>query len=136
MKLIPFIYFSGNAEEALNFYKEVFNGQITVLTRFADTPMPVEASDKNKLIHGRLVFGDNVILISDDLRNDTKPAAETRQLFVEIRSTEKLKHLFERLCKDGKVIIPLALQFWGALFGSVEDKYGIVWRLNCEVEKG
>ncbi len=40
MKLVPYILFNGNAEEALNFYKEAFNGEISQLGRYGESPMP------------------------------------------------------------------------------------------------
>ena len=28
--------------------------------------------------------------------------------------------------------MPYALQFWGAIFGSVTDKFGVSWMVNAE----
>ena len=39
MKLFPYLGFPGNCEEALNFYKEVFNGEIVQLSRYGESPM-------------------------------------------------------------------------------------------------
>lgn len=49
MKLVPYLGFSGNCEEAINFYKEVFDGEIFQLGRYGESPMetPEELKDKN-----------------------------------------------------------------------------------------
>jgi PhnB protein len=40
--------------------------------------------------------------------------------------------LFEKVGEGGKVIDPLKTQFWGAIFGVLNDKYGIRWMFNYE----
>jgi uncharacterized glyoxalase superfamily protein PhnB len=34
----PFIHFNGNTEEAFTFYKTIFGGEFTNITRFKDLP--------------------------------------------------------------------------------------------------
>ena len=38
MELEPYLFFSGNCEEALNFYKGIFGGEITSISRWKDSP--------------------------------------------------------------------------------------------------
>jgi PhnB protein len=40
------------------------------------------------------------------------------------------------MSEGGKVVFPLEKQFWGAIFGMVEDKFGVKWMFNHELEKG
>ena len=70
MKLTPYIHFAGNAEEVLNFYKEVLNGEIVMLSRYGDSPVPADEDYKQKIIHARLVFGENMIMISDTFKGN------------------------------------------------------------------
>jgi PhnB protein len=65
MKLFPYLSFSGNCEEALNFYKDAFNGQIIQLGRYGESPMKSPEEFKDKIIHGRLQVGDILIMASD-----------------------------------------------------------------------
>ncbi|MFB6473404.1 MULTISPECIES: VOC family protein [Paenibacillus] len=41
---------------------------------------------------------------------------------------------FDRLAEGGKVIDPLKIQFWGALFGVLEDKFGVLWQVTTEAQ--
>jgi hypothetical protein len=37
--------------------------------------------------------------------------------------------------KPGKITMPLQDTSWGAYFGSVTDKYGVQWMVNCTEAK-
>jgi PhnB protein len=45
------------------------------------------------------------------------------------------QRLFNALSADGNVEMQLADMFWGAYFGSLEDKFGIRWMFNCTEKK-
>ncbi|MER6386558.1 VOC family protein [Streptomyces sp. NPDC001250] len=38
---------------------------------------------------------------------------------------------FDKLAKDGEVLEALANQFWGAAYGAVRDKCGVICETNC-----
>lgn len=39
---------------------------------------------------------------------------------------------FDQLAEGGSVKHPLERAFWGALFGQVEDKFGVQWMVTRE----
>lgn len=50
----PHINFNGNAEEAFNFYKSVFGGELAMIVRFKDmssAEFPVAENEANKIMH-------------------------------------------------------------------------------------
>ena len=47
-------------------------------------------------------------------------------------SKEETKRLFDALSQDGKIEQELEVMFWGAYFGSCEDKFGVRWMFNCD----
>lgn len=51
MKLTPYIYFKGNAEEAMNFYAEALGGNIASIQRYGDSPMPSDVDYTQKIMH-------------------------------------------------------------------------------------
>jgi PhnB protein len=132
MKLTPYIHFAGNAEEALNFYKDVFGGEILLLSRYGDSPMPTDEDYKQKLIHARLAFGDNLVMISDTYKGNAISTHGNIQLSVEINDKVQLEKVFNEMAAGGKITMPLQDQFWGATFGMVEDKFGVSWMFNHE----
>ncbi len=132
MKLTPYIHFAGNAEEALNFYKESLGGEIEMLSRYGDSPMQTDDDYKQKIIHSRLVFDGNMIMISDTFKGNTVHTHGNIQLNVEMKDAVAMEKVFNKMAAGGKISMPLQLQFWGATFGMLEDKFGVSWMFNCE----
>jgi PhnB protein len=130
MKLNPYLHFEGNAEEALNFYKDVLGGEILMLSRYGDSPQRTDEEWKHKIIHARLQFGDNLIMISDGFKEYKIEGKGNIQLSVEMDSEEQLIEVFNKMSEGGKVTVPLAKQFWGAHFGMLTDKFGVAWMFN------
>ncbi len=136
MKLHPYLNFAGNAEEALNFYKDALGGEVLTISRYGDSPMPSDDDWKQKIIHARLQFGDdNIIMISDTMKGNSISTHGNIQLSIGLDDEEKTKQIFDKLAEDGKIAMPLAKQFWGDLFGMLQDKFGISWMLNCTPKK-
>lgn len=65
MKLTPYLTFNGNCEEALNFYVDVFGGEIKELKRFEGSPVQGMSNDPNKIMHARFV-ADGVYFMASD----------------------------------------------------------------------
>ena len=136
MKLHPYLNFAGSAEEALNFYKDALGGDVLTISRYGDSPMPSDDDWKQKIIHARLQFGDdNIIMISDTMKGNSISTHGNIQLSIGLDDEEKTKQIFDKLAEDGKITMPLAKQFWGDLFGMLQDKFGISWMLNCTPKK-
>lgn len=133
--LVPYLHFNGEAEEALNFYKGAFDGEIILINRYGDSPMQVAENWKNKIIHARLRFGDNLIMISDSHDGQMAKKEGNIQLSVQVDNENKMNEVFNKLAAGGKITMPLAKQFWGASFGMLQDKFGVNWMLNHEEKK-
>ena len=68
-KFAPYLMFKGNCEEEVNFYKEGFNSEIGLMGRYGDSPMEVQESRKDKIVHVELKFWGGSILASDNKDN-------------------------------------------------------------------
>ncbi len=137
MRIIPYINLSGNAEEAMNFYKEVFGGKAEI-QRWSEMPpnpeMPVSEDWQNKVMHGSLTIRDDVtIYLSDSWVEAEATYNNNVFLHVEFDSEEELRKAYEALAADGKVNMPLDTTFWGAVYGDVIDKFGIGWGLQYQL---
>ncbi|MBI2326960.1 hypothetical protein HYU92_01465 [Candidatus Curtissbacteria bacterium] len=68
-KLNTYLNFAGNTEEAFNFYKSVFGGELTPIVRFKDMPMEgvkIPKEDENKVMHVGLPIGNDQMLMATD----------------------------------------------------------------------
>lgn len=140
MKFIPYLSFEGNAEEALNFYVDAFSGNIQTMMRYSDMPAdegtpPLPDAYKNKVLHAALSVGDAVIYLSDTFPGMTVTTGNSVDINIAPTSEEELRRVFDKLAVDGTVNMPVDYTFWGSIFGSLTDKFGIGWSLDLEVKK-
>ena len=71
-QIVPYLNFSGNCEEALTFYKDVFGGEITVMMRYDGSPVEVTEDQKDKVLHSQFKAGNIFFMASDAMHG--KPA--------------------------------------------------------------
>lgn len=139
-----YLSFSGNCEEAFNFYKSVFGGDFSMLSRYSDMPGPESgaeevdqafaAADANKIMHIRLPIGQGAILIGSDRPGEEKTAVVGDVFSISITpdSEEEGIRLFNELSAGGAVTTPLEKTFWNTFFGTLTDKFGVNWMVNYE----
>ena len=128
VQLNPYLFFPGNAEEAINFYQEVFGGQVNI-TRLGDVDPNAPAGQRNLVVNAQLTGGDLTLRAAD--REDTSTEPQTRVELSLISTDEaRLRIVFDSLAGGGTVRTKLDRQFWGDIFGAVTDKYGIGWQIN------
>jgi len=132
MKLIPYLNFPGNTEEVMNVYAKIFGGTVHDVSRFGDRDPSMPEDQKNRIMHGRLTFGDNMLMFSDGMPGRPVTNGDNIQLSVGMNDEAHARSVFDQLAEGGTVKMPMEKQFWGALFGMVTDKYGIHWMINCE----
>jgi PhnB protein len=83
---------------------------------------------EGKVLHGEILIGDSVVMVSDADREPARPA----NLFVYV---EKVDKTFAKAVKAGaKVLMPLETQFWGDRMGRLEDPFGNRWAIATHVE--
>lgn len=135
MTINPYLTFDGNTEEAFNFYKSVFGGDV-MLHRFGGAPgmENIPEADKQKVMHAALPIGNNMLMASDAIASMGKPLAKGNNVSLSIQadSKEEADRVFQGLSNGGTVTMPLADAFWGAYFGMCDDKFGVHWMVNYE----
>jgi PhnB protein len=135
----PYVNFTGNCEEAFNFYKSVFGGEFIMISRYKDMP-PTEGGhgsevDGEKIMHVSLPIGKDSWLMGSDVGGDwAKHTVQGNniQLSINADSEEEAARLFNGLSAGGRVNMPLEKTFWGAYFGMFTDKFGINWMVNYD----
>jgi len=136
MKLIPYLMFNGNCEEALNFYAKALGGEIIHLSRYEGSPMESMASDKQKVMHATLIAKDITIMGADDGQGKAEnKGSGVVHLNINFDNIDEEEKVFNVLVVGGRSTLPLQDTFWGSKFGMLTDKFGINWMLNCEIKK-
>ena len=135
MKLNPYLHFNGNAEEAIQFYATALNGNVERLGRYGESPVEIDEDWKQKIIHGRLVFNDNVLMISDAFKGQPVSKGGNIMLNITVENTSQLETVFNNMAEGGQVTMALQDTFWGARFGMLKDKFDVHWMFTCELDK-
>ena len=136
MQLTPYIIFNGNCEEALNFYANIFGGEIKNLMRFEGSPVESMAQDKQKIMHSHFVAKGILFMASDSGEGGSEAANSGMVHFsLDFDNANEEEKVFNALAENGKISMPLQDTFWGAKFGMVTDKFGMNWMVNCEKRK-
>ena len=136
MQLVPYLNFNGNCAEAFRFYERVLGGKIEVLLTHADSPIAaqVPAEWKDRVLHARLVVGDQVLLASDSPPEKYLPPRGI-YAFAGVDTPEEAERIFAALSEGGQVRMPLQKTFWAGRFGMCVDRFGTPWMVGCEKGK-
>lgn len=133
-KLNPYLNFSGNTEEAFNFYRSVFGGEFDAVMRWKENPEcdQFSESDKEKIMHISLPIGDEVLMGTDSVEsmNQSLTVGNNFSISVTPDSREEADRIFNALSEGGTIICPIQDMFWGDYFGLSQDKFGIQWMIN------
>lgn len=133
----PHINFNGNAEEAFNFYKSVFGGEIAKITRFKDISnpeFPIAPSEENKIMHIALPIGNNILMANDvpEFMGRTNENENRSKISISAESRDEAEKLFNGLSEGGNIEMPIGDSPWGSYFGMFRDKYGIEWMVDFD----
>ncbi|MFB6852613.1 VOC family protein [Streptomyces sp. NPDC056341] len=129
-RLNPYISFAGDAKQAMEFYKSVFGGDLSVNTygAFGSETPPGYA---DKVMHSMLEAPNGFALMGAD----NSPGMELKQgnnFSVSLSGDDagELRGYWEKLSAGGNVAVPLEKQMWGDVFGMCTDKFGVTWMVN------
>ena len=132
-RLNPYIQFDGSAREAMEFYRTVFGGELTVST-FGEFGM--EGADAEGVMHAQLETPSGYTLMAAD----TPPGMEVQRgsaVTISLSGDEPgLRRYFEQLADGGQVTMPLEKQVWGDEFGECTDRFGVAWMVNIGQPQG
>ena len=133
MQIRPYLFFNGECADALALYKRAFSTETISLMRFSDVPPapsmpPLPEAMKDRVLQATLKMGDNFIRFSDSMGKEVDSSGERVGIVVECTENE-VKHAFEVLSEEGSVGMPLQKTFFSPCYGTVTDKYGVMWNL-------
>ncbi|WP_049681631.1 VOC family protein [Peribacillus loiseleuriae] len=129
-QITPYLNFNGNAKEALEYYKMIFEGEILGIQTFgeADFPTPSEADDR--IIHAQFKKDDLFFMVSDTFPGNSIEFGNHISLTIDFEDEAEIQKVYERLIQNGTIHMELQDTFWGAKFAKVKDPFGMIWDLN------
>lgn len=135
-----YLNFVRETEQAFNFYKKVFGTEIDgEVMRFSGIP-PQEGApelpetDKNLIMHIQLpILGGHKLMGTDapESMGFKVNMGNNVYIMLEPDTKEETRKLFAFLAEGGAIEQDLQEMFWGDLYGSLTDKFGVKWMFNC-----
>jgi PhnB protein len=131
-----YLMFNGNAEEAINYYKDKLDGTIEQMQRFSEVPgNNASESYQDKIMHGILNLQGMKIMFSDAMEQRNVTFGDNFSIALDFKTDGDLRRAFEALSTGGQVTMPVEETFWNATFGMCVDKFGINWMVNYDHPK-
>ena len=137
--------FRGDARAALEFYRSVFGGDLSIAT-YGDFGMPPEAPGAQNVVFGQLESENGFRVMAYDIPGEaggsTAASGTTRRengvtltdqpFFVSVRgdALDEVQGYWEALSAGASIIEPLAASAWSPGFGMLTDRFGVTWILD------
>jgi predicted 3-demethylubiquinone-9 3-methyltransferase (glyoxalase superfamily) len=126
-KITNFMMFTGRAEEAMNFYRSLFeNSRILDIIRYG----PGEAGKEGTVMHATFSLNGQEFMCIDSSIQHAFTFTPSMSLFVNCDSEAEIDRLFEKLSLGGQVLMPLERYPFSEKFAWLNDQFGVSWQLN------
>ena len=131
-RLNPYLNFpDGQAREAMEHYRSVLGGELTVMT-FGE--MGMEGPFADHVMHAQLETPAGFTLMGADAPPEMVQVTFGDSVSVSISGDqedgEQMRGWFAGLAEGGEVRQPLEPAPWGDEFGMLTDRFGIAWMVN------
>ena len=129
-RLNPYLSFRDSTREAMEFYRTVFGGELTIST-FAELSASEDPAEADKVMHSMLVADNGMVLMAADTPN-SMPCEPGSNFSVSLSGDDdaELRGYWDGLSDGGQVAVPLEKAPWGDSFGMLTDRFGTPWLVN------
>lgn len=126
-----YLAFPGTCREAMTFYAQVLGGQL-VIHSFGETPIADQLPPglESQVANAELRLGAHTIMASDmtEACDQPVPGAVVQLYYDDLQVASEV---FDQLAEGGSVQMPFASSFWAEGFGTLTDRFGTGWMINC-----
>lgn len=138
MEIQPYLFFAGNCEEAIEFYRKALGAEVDMMMRFRESPEPpppgmVPEGWDDKVMHASFRVGGALVMASDGCGEDPQKF-EGFSLSLTVPDGATADRMFGALADGGQVTMPLGKTFWSPRFGMLTDRFGVNWMINQDTE--
>ncbi len=133
MQLNAYLNFKGNCEEAFRFYERTLGATIefALLEDGTSPDLGTKAPWGKKVLHGRINVGGQTVMASD-CPPDRFSKPQGFSMTLGFHEPAEAERVYGALAEGGQVQMPIQETFWALRFGTVADRFGIPWMVNCE----
>lgn len=119
-KFTTFLWFTGTAEEAMNFYIETFGGKIKHIERYTgDMGIPSEDTFKGKVLTGVFELDGQEFMCIDGPKMEGFGPSSAISIMVRFDDQDELDKVWDKLMDGGKP----------QQCGWISDRFGVTWQI-------
>lgn len=134
VQLNPYLSFRDTAREAMEFYRTVFGGELTVST-FGEMYASDDESERDKIMHAVLTSPNGLVLMGADTPNSMEyNPGDSVSVSLSGDDEETLRGYWDTLSVGATVTAPFERAPWGDLFGMCVDRFGVHWMVNATAQ--
>lgn len=134
MSVQPYLFFEGQCEEAIAFYRGAVGAEQLGLMRYKECPEPENASahaHPEKIMHASLKIGGSTVMMSDG-HCSGKPSFNGVSLALAVPDEAAAQRAYAALAEGGQAFMPLTKTFFSPQFGMLTDRFGLTWMVMVE----
>lgn len=131
-KIVPYLWFVGQAEEAANLYVDAFSAigeeaSIGHISRYGEATEEVSGIPQGNVLTVEFeLAGQRFIALNGGPEFKFTPAIS---YFVACDTAEQVDSLYATLSDGGEILMPLDSYPFSERYAWIEDKYGVSWQL-------
>ena len=126
----PYLLFNGHAREAIALYEAALGAQIESISRFGDVDQSCPEARRDLVMHAALRVDGALLMLSDGPFDQPLPPTGIVSIALDLDDVAQAHRIFDALAEGGQAIQPLFPAPWGALFGALNDRFGVNWMFN------
>lgn len=131
--LTPYLIIYNKCEEALLFYKDCFDGEISFKQTYAEAEKyNVSEPFKDKIAHAEFIAEGIKFYASDGFENQNTTIGDNIAMTVLFDNDKEQKLVFDKLKLGGRVTMAFAETSTDSILVTLIDRYGIHWYLNYD----
>jgi len=130
--LTAYLMFSGDCRQALQFYADCLDGEITRIQTVGESPLASQVPDefKDRVFDAHFVADGIRFQASDDQPGNPVSKGTNFALLVRFDTLGEFERAYQCLQQGGQVIMPFDESQEGPKFAMVADSFGIQWMLT------
>ena len=130
------LVFNGECDAAFTLYQQCLEGTVAFRLTWGDSPMADQAPAewRDKILHATLTVGGMAFSGGDVLPGGYE-RPQGFQVQLNLDDAAAAERIFTQLADGGQVTVPLQQTFWAQRFGTVVDRFGIPWGINCGAQE-
>lgn len=122
------VNFRGDARAALEFYRDVFDGELTVVT-YGAVHAAQRPEEADLVMWGQVTAPSGFAIMAFDVPADRPYDKGVAPFFESVRgdSVEAVTPVWERLSEGATIVQKLEPSPWAPAYGMLTDRFGVTW---------